>query len=346
MKAVCSLCLSQFVSLLLAFTVVVFAAEPSARGGPGATGLVHHPDYLLHDAGPMHPERPERLKALMAHLNKVGLLAQLTLVEARVVADHWITQVHSQGYLDELAKAARNAPTQLDPDTRVSSESLRVAKLTTGGVLAAVDAVMAGQVQNAFVAARPPGHHAFPDRAKGFCLINHVAVAAHYVRQRYNLERVLIVDWDVHHGDGTQEIFYEDPNVLYFSTHQYPFYPGTGQILETGAGEGLHSTINVPLPPGAGDEELKRAFEEQLLPNANAFAPHFVLISAGFDAHRDDPLANLAVTKDGYEDITRLVMAIAERHANRRVVSVLEGGYNLDALSRSVEAHVRALAGR
>ena len=344
MKAICSLCSSWFVSWLLTFTLA-FVTASSAGAEPVATGLVYHPDYLLHDPGPMHPERPERLKALMAHLNEVGLLAQLTSVEPRVVADRWITQVHSQGYLGELAKKVRNAPSQLDPDTRVSSESLRVAKLATGGVLAAIDAVMAGRIQNAFVAARPPGHHALPDRAMGFCLINHVAVAARYVRERYNLERVLIVDWDVHHGNGTQEIFYDDPSVLYFSTHQYPYYPGTGRVSETGAGEGLNTTINVPLPAGAGDEEIIRAFEEQLLPVAHAFAPHFVLISAGFDAHRDDPLAHLTVTEDGYQEITRLVLAIAERHANRRVVSVLEGGYNLDALSRSVEAHVRALAG-
>ncbi|MFQ5938271.1 MAG: histone deacetylase, partial [Acidiferrobacterales bacterium] len=296
MRAVRSLRPSWFFSLPLAFTVAL-ATESSTRAEPGATGLVYHPDYLLHDAGPRHPERPERLKALMAHLEDVGLLTRLTSIEPRTAADRWITQVHSQGYLDELGEAVRNAPTQLDPDTRVSSESLRVAKLATGGVLAAIDAVMAGRIQNAFVAARPPGHHALRDRAMGFCLINHVAVAVRYVRERYGLERVLIVDWDVHHGNGTQAIFYEDPGVLYFSTHQYPFYPGTGQVSETGAGEGLNTTINVPLRAGAGDEEVIRAFEERLLPVADAFAPQFVLISAGFDAHRDDPLAHLVVTE-------------------------------------------------
>lgn len=341
MKAVCSLCLMWFLSLLLAFTVML---EPFARAEPAATGLVYHPDYLLHDTGPMHPERPERLKVLMAHLNEAGLLAELTLLEPRVAADHWIMRVHTQAYLEELADAARDAPTQLDPDTHVSSESLRVAKLTTGGVFAAIDAVMAGQIRNAFVAARPPGHHALPDRAMGFCLINHVAVAALYVLERYDFERVLIVDWDVHHGNGTQDIFYADPRVLYFSTHQHPFYPGTGRSSETGAGEGLNTNINVPLPAGAGDEDIVRAFEEQLLPVAHTFAPQFVLVSAGFDAHRDDPLAHLALTENGYKAITQLVMTIAERHAKHRVVSVLEGGYNLHALARSVEAHVRALA--
>lgn len=344
MSVIHSLDPSWFFSLPLVFAIAL-VTEPSARAEPDATGLVYHPDYLLHDTGPRHPERPERLKALMAHLEDVGLLTRLTSIEPRTAADRWITRVHSQDYLDELGEAVRNAPTQLDPDTPVSTESLRVAKLATGGVLAAIDAVMTGRIQNAFVAARPPGHHALRNRAMGFCLINHVAVAARYVRERYGLERVLVVDWDVHHGNGTQAIFYEDPSVLYFSTHQYPFYPGTGQVSETGAGDGLKTTINVPLPAGSGDEEVIRAFEERLLPAADAFAPQFVLVSAGFDAHRDDPLAHLALTESGYRQITELVMTIAERHANGRVVSVLEGGYNLDALSRSVEAHVRALAG-
>jgi acetoin utilization deacetylase AcuC-like enzyme len=228
----------------------------------------------------------------------------------------------------------------------MSIDSYRVARLAVGGALAAVDAVTRDQVRNAFTAVRPPGHHALRDRAMGFCLFNNIAIAARYVQEHHGLERVLIVDWDVHHGNGTQAIFYEDPTVLYFSTHQYPFYPGTGAANETGAGAGLGFTVNAPLPAGSGDEEITTAFRGKLIPAAEAFRPQFVLVSAGFDAHRDDPLALLRVTEAGYAALTGIVLDLADRFAGGRLVSLLEGGYNLQALARSVEAHLRVLADR
>lgn len=307
------------------------------------TGLVYHPDFLLHDTGPDHPERPDRLLAIMAGLKRSGLLKSLFRIEPYPAANRWITKVHTPVYLEQLEKASQQAPRKLDPDTRVSSASYRVAKLAAGGVLAAVDAVIAGKISNAFAAVRPPGHHALPNRAMGFCLLNNVAIAARYIQEKYGLKRILIVDWDVHHGNGTQEVFYDDPSVLYFSTHQFPYYPGTGSAQERGEGAGLGTTINVPLYSGSGDAEILKAFEEKLIPAADAFRPNFVLISSGFDAHEHDPLASLQVTTQGYGELTRIVKKIAERHAKGRLVSVLEGGYDLEALAQVTEFHLRVL---
>ena len=309
------------------------------------TGFVYHPDYLLHDPGSGHPERPARLEAIVSRLKTQGLNDDLISIDPQPVDDAWLAEVHTKDYLKRLEESVKTAPVYLDPDTGLSAESVSVAKLASGGVLAAVDAVMTGKVNNAFVAQRPPGHHALPDRAMGFCLINHVAVAARYVQQKYNLTRVLIVDWDVHHGNGTEHMFYTDPTVFYFSTHQSPYYPGTGAATDTGSGAGVGFTLNVPLAAGSGDVEIARVFEDKLVPAMDDFQPEFVLISAGFDAHRDDPLAALELTEAGYQELTRIVMDIADRYAEGRIVSLLEGGYDLDALARSVDAHVRTLAG-
>ena len=331
--------------------VLSVAAEP--RGGahlkpssPRPTGLVYHPDFLLHDPGPHHPERPARLQAIMDHLKRSGLLGALLLIDSEPAREQWITRVHTPTYLRQLQSAVRQAPANLDTDTRVSRQSYDVARRAVGGVLAAVDAVMAGTAKNAFAALRPPGHHALADRAMGFCLLNHVAIATRYVQERYGVERVLIVDWDVHHGNATQEIFYRDPSVFFFSTHQSPYYPGTGSPHEVGDGAGRGTTLNVPLAAGAGDAEIVQAFREKLVPAATAFQPEFVFISAGFDAHQHDPLAHLQVTQAGYATLTRIVKQIADQSANGRIVSVLEGGYHLDGLARSVEAHLRALDGQ
>ena len=202
---------------------------------------------------------------------------------------------------------------------------------------------MDGKVRNAFCAVRPPGHHALKDRAMGFCLFNNVAIAASYIQKKHKLGKVLIVDWDVHHGNGTQAAFYDDPSVFYFSAHQSPFYPGTGSAEERGAGKGVGFTLNVPLPAGCGDAEYKKAFLEKLKPAAAAFQPDFVLVSAGFDAAKDDLLGRMKVTPEGYAELTRIVKGIAEQHCQGRLVSVLEGGYNLEGLAASVEAHVRVL---
>jgi len=327
-------------ALLFFFALVVTAMSFAANF---KTGLVYAPDFLLHDAGEGHPERPDRLRAIVAQLEKQGLLKSLYRVTPQPISDQWLLEVHTKKYLQELESANRKTPAQLDPDTRMSSQSLRVAKLAAGGVLAAVDAVMAGHVKNAFAAVRPPGHHALPDRAMGFCLYNNVAIAARYVQKRYGIERVLIVDWDVHHGNGTQDVFYDDPSVLFFSTHQYPYYPGTGSEQEKGAGLGKNMTINIPLEAGAGDAEVIDVYKKYLVPAVDAFKPQFILVSAGFDAHQDDPLAQLEFSEDGYRQLTRIVLDLANKYAEGRVVSILEGGYDLTALSRSVTSHVEEL---
>jgi acetoin utilization deacetylase AcuC-like enzyme len=231
------------------------------------------------------------------------------------------------------------------PDSPASADSYQVALNAVGGVQSAIDAVVEGKIRNAFCAIRPPGHHALKDKAMGFCLFNNVAIAAKYIQQKHRLAKVLIVDWDVHHGNGTQAIFDEDPMVLYFSIHQSPFYPGTGSAGDIGVGKGLGSKINVPLPAGCGDADYKKAFEERLKPAAAAFKPDFVLVSAGFDAANGDLLGGMKVTPQGYAELTRIVKGIAEASCNGRLVSMLEGGYDTEALAASVEAHVRVLIG-
>ena len=308
------------------------------------TGFVYHSDYLKHDMGVGHPESPDRLRAIVSRLKAGGVLDRLVLIEPTSVADEWITQVHEASYLASLkSRAPVSGRVSLDPDTSISAGSLPAAYLAAGGVLAAADAIMAGTVDHAFCAIRPPGHHAESDRAMGFCLFNNVAIAARYLQRRHGVARVLIVDWDVHHGNGTQHTFDDDPSVLFFSTHQYPHYPGTGRATERGKGKGEGLTINVPMSAGQGDEDYREIFERVLVPAADAYKPEFVLISAGFDAHRDDPLASMGLTEEGYATLTGIVAGIARRHSKSRVLSCLEGGYNLNALAASVERHVVAL---
>jgi acetoin utilization deacetylase AcuC-like enzyme len=241
----------------------------------------------------------------------------------------------------------RHAPTSgrvsLDPDTSMSPGTLHAAYLAAGGALAAVDAIMAQQVDHVFCAVRPPGHHAEAGRAMGFCFFNNVAIAARYIQKKYRLNRVLIVDWDVHHGNGTQHSFEDDPSILFFSTHQYPHYPGTGRGTERGKGTGEGFTINVPVEAGEGDDDYRAVFQNVLVPAADDFKPEFVIISAGFDAHKDDPLASMGLTESGYAELTEIVAGIAKRHAKGRILSSLEGGYNLTALAASVQAHIGAL---
>ncbi|MCS6292118.1 MAG: histone deacetylase [Nitrospira sp.] len=310
----------------------------------GKTGLVYDPRYLEHDMGLGHPESPNRLRAIIQQLEQSGTMAQLTRIEPRMAEDEWITLVHTAAYLASLKQhAPTNGRVSLDPDTSMSPGSLTAAYLAAGGALAAVDAMMAKQVDHVFCAVRPPGHHAEANRAMGFCLLNNVAIAARYAQKRHGLSRVLIVDWDVHHGNGTQHSFEDDPSVLFFSTHQFPHYPGTGRESERGrvAGEGY--TINVPMEAGEGDDEYRAIFHKVLVPAAEQFKPELVIISAGFDAHKDDPLASMGLTESGYAELTGIVAGIAKRHAQGRILSSLEGGYNLTALAASVDAHVRGL---
>jgi acetoin utilization deacetylase AcuC-like enzyme len=272
------------------------------------------------------------------------VLSRLTRIDPVPVSDEWITQVHAPSYVETLKRRVpTNGRVSLDPDTSMSPGSLSAAYLAAGGALAAADAIVAGSVDHAFCAVRPPGHHAECDRAMGFCLFNNVAIAARYLQRRHGLARVLIVDWDVHHGNGTQHMFYTDPSVLFFSTHQYPHYPGTGRGTETGEGQAKGMTINVPMTVGEGDEAYREVFAKVLIPAADDFQPDFVIVSAGFDAHKDDPLAGMGLTEEGYADLTRMVVTIAKRHSRGRLLSCLEGGYNLHALSASVERHLLAL---
>jgi len=322
-------------------------AASAQAGRP--TGWVFSDTYLRHLSGDTgHPERPERLLAIRAALEREGVLAQLSPIAARRATDEELKLVHTPAYIALVRRELSNLRGLADlstGDTLASPGTLEAAEFAAGGVLAAVDAVMRGTVKNAFVAARPPGHHATPDRGMGFCVFNSVAIAARYLQKVHGVRRVLIVDWDYHHGNGTQDAFYEDDSVFYFSTHHYGAYPGTGSPRETGFGRGVGTTLNVPLPVGASDAQILEAFESKLVPAARAFRPDFILISAGFDAMRNDVLGRFDVTPQGFAAITNMVVRLANESAQGRIVSMLEGGYRLDGLAASVLAHVRALQG-
>jgi len=308
------------------------------------TAIVYDEIYLEHETTLGHPESSERLIETIETLKVTGLYSQLIEIKPTLAPMEYLRTIHTPQYIDRVGATCDNAPTHLDsPDVPVSAMSFEAAITAVGGVLSAVDAVIEKRADNAFCAVRPPGHHALADRAMGFCIFNNVAIAARYIQNKHRLPRILIVDWDVHHGNGTQAAFYEDPTVLYFSVHQYPFYPGTGSEEEKGAGPGLNYTINVPLPAGSGNNVYIKAFEEKLRPAALAFDPDFVLISAGFDAHENDPLGGMALTTEGFAELTQIVKEIAEKSCQGRLVSVLEGGYDLEALAASVEAHIRVL---
>lgn len=308
-----------------------------------AVGLVYHPDFLKHDTGPRHPERASRLEAILRALEANGPAVQRLALPEDLDALFWIAQVHHRQHIERVQAACQRAMAALDPDTVVCRDSFAVALRAVAAALAAADAVLGGQVAQAFCAVRPPGHHAEVDRAMGFCLFNTVAILARYLQRRHGLENILIVDWDVHHGNGTQHIFEEDPSVFYFSVHQYPWYPGTGAATETGVGRGKGYTLNVPLPAGSGDDVYREVFLHRLRPRALAYRPDCVLISAGFDAHAADPLAQMRVTEAGFRFMTQVVREIAEACCQQRIISVLEGGYHLEALGRSVVAHLEAL---
>jgi acetoin utilization deacetylase AcuC-like enzyme len=309
------------------------------------TALMSDPVFREHLMGVPHPERPERFDAVMNALTSGGLIRRLQPVDARPATEDELLLGHTKGYLEIARRDVQSGrPFLSTGDTDITSNSWDIAVRAVGGVLNTVDAVMSGAANNAFCCVRPPGHHANASRGMGFCLLNNVSIAARYAQRRHGVERVMIVDWDVHHGNGTQDIFYSDPSVFFFSTHQWPLYPGTGRSDETGEGRGKGSTMNFPFPAGSGRREILGAMQQSLLPAAEQFKPDLLLISAGFDSRIGDLLGSFTLTDPDFADLTRLVMDIADRHAGGRVVSLLEGGYNLDGLAWAAAAHVEALS--
>ena len=307
------------------------------------TGFDYHPDYLNHDTGPNPPERPDRLRASLAARQESDVLEQLHLLEPTPASIAHLCYEHEPTYPEHIQQYCE-AEMPLSYDTTVVQASFDIAKLSTGGVLRIADAVVTGTVKNAFAMVRPPGHHATQNRSMGFCLFNNIAIAARYLQREHGVGKVAIVDWDVHHGNGTQDIFYEDETVFFFSIHQSPLYPGTGSSYERGNGKSRGTTLNIPVPAGSGDDEYAAVFTDVLIPALKDFSPEVILISAGFDAHYLDPLAGTELTADGFSTLTDLILELAEETASGRVVSALEGGYSLEGVSESVVAHVERLA--
>jgi acetoin utilization deacetylase AcuC-like enzyme len=304
------------------------------------TALITHPACLKHEPPYGHPERVARLESVLDGL-KGGEFAPLKRIEAPQATKAAIARVHDQAYIDDImASVPKTGIVQLDSDTAMSPGSGEAILRAAGALVEAVNIVIRGETKNAFCAVRPPGHHALPDHAMGFCIFNNVAVGAAHARAEHGLKKIAVVDFDVHHGNGTQAMFYKDKDLFYGSTHQSPLYPGTGHPYETGV---AHNILNLPLPPGAGGPEFRRAFNEGMIPALERFEPELVMISAGFDAHRDDPLASLRFDESDYGWATEALCAVAAKACKGRVVSTLEGGYDLSALARSAQAHVRAL---
>ncbi len=302
-----------------------------------ATGLVYDPVFLQHDAGWGHPERRQRLEAIVGRLEQSGLREELVGIDSPEVDLTWLQQVHNPQYPELVERVCEMGSSMLPTgDTNICADSYTIARQAAGGVLAACDAIMAGEVDNAFCAVRPPGHHATVGGGMGFCVFNNVAVAARYLQRHHGLERVAILDWDVHHGNGTQDIFYEDPTVLFASTHLWPFYPGTGTAGETGRGDGEGTTINVPMSFGDGDDAILDAFDRVFREAVVGFDPDFLLVSAGYDAHGEDLLGQMTVTDEGFQRLAAIVRELAEECCDGRLLATLEGGYTVDTLARNV----------
>ena len=310
------------------------------------TALLLDSIYQQHDPGPGHPESVKRHVAITQALTDAGLVGKTQAIAPRAATLDEIALCHERGY---IAQARKDVEAGLDDlstgDTAICARSYEVAIQAVGGVLNAVDAVFAGKARNAFCAVRPPGHHARPAQGMGFCLFNNIAIAARHAQQKHGAQKVAIVDWDVHHGNGTQDIFYEDGSVLFCSTHQSPLYPFTGHANETGSGKGQGCTLNLPFPARTGMSMIGAAFTDRLLPAIDAFKPDLILISAGFDSRIDDPLGQFRLTDDDFVALTQLLLESAQNHCEGRLVSILEGGYNIQGLASAVTHHVQTLIG-
>jgi acetoin utilization deacetylase AcuC-like enzyme len=308
------------------------------------TGIVRDNRYMEHFMGDHHPESPNRLQAIYSMLDDSGMGSSLVEIPPRLCTEEELQYIHTPAYISRI-KSTAGKSVYLDPDTSTSPQSWEIARLAVGGFLEAVDRVAARDLDNAFALVRPPGHHAEADRAMGFCIFNNVAIGAVHAIKRLGYSRILIVDWDLHHGNATMHSFYEDPRVLYFSIHQYPYYPGTGGLEEVGRGEGLGTTVNVPLGPGPGDAEYAAIFRELLAPIARQFAPDMIMVSAGFDTYYLDPLGGMRVTPDGYARMTKILLELGEELCSGRVVFTLEGGYHIGGLCESVRAVLQVMRG-
>ncbi len=321
------------------------ATRVRASAGTKMTLLYYDPRFLDHRTG-AHPERPQRLEQIVAHLARTGLDRRCTTPAWQPVSDASLALVHSLEYAHELARFARAGGGHIETDTVVSAQSYDVARLAAGAAVDAVRRVAQGEDRNALCLVRPPGHHALVDSPMGFCLFNNIAVAAAVATRELELERVMVVDWDVHHGNGTQAMFWEDPQVAFLSIHRWPFYPGTGWKDETGTGDALGSTLNLPIEMGLPRKEYIRCFQDALERFASRFRPQLVLVSAGFDSHVEDPVGSLGLEIEDFEPLSDAVLDVADTHAEGRLVSVLEGGYNPGILAGCVEVHLRRLLER
>ena len=319
--------------------------EDAVKIAPSNSVLVSDVAFEKHVTGFGHPEQPDRNKAVLKALDNAGISDKFRKVDPRPCEDSDILRCHSGKYLNTVKADVKAGETQLSTgDTTICPASLDIGRLAAGATLAAVDEVLAGKASNAFCVVRPPGHHATPDKGMGFCIFNNIAIAARYAQKKHGIGKILIVDWDVHHGNGTQDVFYEDETVFFFSTHQSPWYPGTGEQEETGKGKGLGSTLNRPCPAGSGrDKIVENAFGQDLITFMNRFRPELILISAGFDSRMGDPLGQFRLTDEDFTSLTGIVLDLAKGYANGKVVSVLEGGYDLNGLGKASASHAQKL---